>query len=1141
MYREEKYYALAQKLMDSKAAFGFLNHPWIPHSYFVSFRNTDLTKTKIQYSYIRKSNSDDIHHRCDCSDYNYYSLCEHVIAAVWTLKEWSVLNFKTSPYLTTEDKYTLKRDFPQIGSKGFGKTTFRPDKEQIAIFLKMLNDQNFRDELINNLLEESNIIGWKKTIRDLNQSKLLNEKTSGNDSKKRVSELAGKSLLYFCLSPKKNESTNIFSLNVQLLSRRYLNNEELGDLTFFPDNNFFQQMNLDQLEGKLAKPEDKRILKTAFRSSIFMQRYSGGLFLEEEFDLESFLDIFKDFLDTDRFLFFPNSISRYQPIENFKKLQKLKYLSKNILRLKLVAQVSKDQEKLIIEPKLVAIAKNPAERQNNLDDQLTVENDTQMQWPNNDIYPNFCIINSIFYQISINQHQELMNYFLNSQTPSIVMNTSEFHEFYAYYLNTLDWPELEIPLTLRPEEVSMDPTGAVLINLNPNGKFFSYTEGLYYGSVRVDKLNQKSLLFDPQFSKIIRRNYHLENIISNNIDQIMKKYSENIDEARFILMSQLNPAISDLLENKIAIQIDNNKLRTAETKVNVQTSGIDWLDLKLEMNVEGFGPIPPIIILNSLRKRENFIQLSNGDKAFIPIEWIEKYSSLAANSDQNSESIGLSKIQSLLLASDLTDNPQLASNKKIKTLRELIHCLNHLKKVKPSKRFKGTLRDYQQIGLGWLQQILTQELGGILADDMGLGKTIQVLSAIDLCLRDQGPILIVAPKSLIFNWENEASKFTPHLKILNITGNNRNEKLAKIPDNDLILTTYQTLRADIEKIQKISFAAMILDEAQYFKNRQSQVFGACRLVQASKKLALTGTPIENSVDDLFSILEIVIPGLISSKTRKSFLNDAKPDELKNLGKSLKPFILRRTKDEVLTDLPEKIEKTIYCELSKESLSQYNKLKEFYWRKLKEKIETEGMAKARFDILEAMLRLRQLACHPGLISDIEKNKSSDKLDLLLEELTQVIQGRHKVLIFSQFTSLLALVKPQLEKLNIKYEYLDGSTVNRQDRVNNFQNNPDINVFLLSLKAGGVGLNLTSADYVFLLDPWWNPAAESQAIDRTHRIGQSKKVIAYKIVSKGTIEERIIQLQEKKKDLVEAIMNSEGQLKKMTLSDLNLLLS
>ncbi|MFN8944727.1 MAG: DEAD/DEAH box helicase [Pseudobdellovibrionaceae bacterium] len=324
-------------------------------------------------------------------------------------------------------------------------------------------------------------------------------------------------------------------------------------------------------------------------------------------------------------------------------------------------------------------------------------------------------------------------------------------------------------------------------------------------------------------------------------------------------------------------------------------------------------------------------------------------------------------------------------------------------------------------------------------------------------------------------------------------------------------------------------------ESQNIKNSDSQVSMACRLVKASHVFALTGTPVENSIQDFFSIMNVVLPGLFSAE--KNMMKYASED-VQLLAKAFSPFILRRKKQEVLKDLPSKSEQILYCELSSEEKQKYEELKNYYWGQLKGVIDQQGLNRSKIQVLEALLRLRQASCHIGLLDQTKRDFVSAKFELLLEQIQEIISEGHKVLVFSQFTQLLELFKTQLNRLNLSYHYLDGQTKDRKEIVTDFQMHDDKKIFLLSLKAGGVGLNLTAAEYVFILDPWWNPAVEAQAIDRAHRIGQTKKVFAYKMIAKDTVEEKILKLQETKKDLLENLLSQKKSvLKNMTFEEIS----
>ncbi|HRK29688.1 MAG TPA: DEAD/DEAH box helicase, partial [Tepidisphaeraceae bacterium] len=407
------------------------------------------------------------------------------------------------------------------------------------------------------------------------------------------------------------------------------------------------------------------------------------------------------------------------------------------------------------------------------------------------------------------------------------------------------------------------------------------------------------------------------------------------------------------------------------------------------------------------------------------------------------------------------------------------------------------------------------------------------------------PTLVVVPRSLIFNWKAEAEKFTPGLRVLDHSGAQRSIPKNGFKDYDIVLSTYGTVRRDAVEMKDIPFDYVVLDEAQAIKNSQSESAKAVRILTADHRLALSGTPVQNHLGELWSLFEFLNPGLLGTSSAFKTISaggtvDGSGREA--LAKALRPFILRRTKAQVAPELPDKLEQTLYCELDREQRKLYNELREHYRANLLQQVDQLGIGKTKMQILEALLRLRQAACHPGLIDQKRVGESSAKLDALVPQIEEVIDEGHKVLVFSQFTSFLSIVRKKLDARGVTYEYLDGKTNDRQARVRRFQNDPDCKLFLISLKAGGLGLNLTQAEYVFLLDPWWNPAVEQQAIDRTHRIGQTRQVFAYRLIAKDTVEEKVLELQKAKRALADAIITADNSLiTSMGREELEMLLS
>ena len=440
---------------------------------------------------------------------------------------------------------------------------------------------------------------------------------------------------------------------------------------------------------------------------------------------------------------------------------------------------------------------------------------------------------------------------------------------------------------------------------------------------------------------------------------------------------------------------------------------------------------------------------------------------------------------------------------------------------------------------------------------MGLGKTVEVLAHLEAirAAREEGaggpalPSLAVVPRSLIFNWLSDAARFTPRLRVLEHHGTGRIRGAEAFAGHDLVITTYGTLLRDIEWLKDVEFDCAVLDESQVVKNSDALTAKAVRLLRAGQRLALSGTPIENHLGELWSLFEFLNPGMLGSgRIWKSAGNgrSVEGDARSLLARAIRPFILRRTKGQVAKDFPERLEQTIVCDLDSKERKLYDELKEHYRTALlgsaAGKGDGRGLPGSKIQVLVALLRLRQAACHPGLIDRKRAGETSTKVELLLDHLAEVTEEGHKAIVFSQFTTFLAIVKDQLDRRGVTYEYLDGRTRDRQAKVDRFQADPHCMVFLISLKAGGLGLNLTVAEYVFLLDPWWNPAVEAQAIDRAHRIGQTRRVMACRLIARGTVEEKVLELQIKKRALADAIITADNSLiRDLTREDLELLLS
>ena len=595
------------------------------------------------------------------------------------------------------------------------------------------------------------------------------------------------------------------------------------------------------------------------------------------------------------------------------------------------------------------------------------------------------------------------------------------------------------------------------------------------------------------------------------------------------------------------VEAEGKLIRPAgEFKLSV-TTGIDWFELDGHVDYGG-ASIPLPELLAAARRGETTVTLSDGSVGMLPEEWLKKYGLLVDLGTEEDGHLRFGSAQAGLLDSLLAAQPNVQVDAAFEKVRQSLHSFEGVAAIDAPAGFHGELRPYQCEGLGWLDYLQKFGFGGILADDMGLGKTVQVLAFLQrrrARRSAKGPTLAVVPRSLVFNWVQEAAKFTPRLCVLDYTGAGRHPLREEFGDHDLIITTYGTLRTDIAELSKIEFDYVILDEAQAIKNAESQAAKAARLLRAKHRLAMSGTPIENHIGELWSIFEFLNPGMLGShpvfKRHTSGTVATDEGERLLLARALRPFILRRTKSQVVKDLPEKSEQTLHCDMEPAQRVIYEELRAHYRSALLRK-ETAELNRSKIEVLEALLRLRQAACHPGLIDPTKTGDPSAKLDMLLPQIAEVVEEGHKALVFSQFTSFLSIVRARLDQEGLKYEYLDGRTRNRADRVENFQTNPEISIFLISLKAGGLGLNLTAAEYVYLLDPWWNPAVEAQAIDRSHRIGQTQHVFAYRLICRDTVEEKILELQQRKRDLADAILNADNRvMSNLTREDLEFLLS
>ena len=482
---------------------------------------------------------------------------------------------------------------------------------------------------------------------------------------------------------------------------------------------------------------------------------------------------------------------------------------------------------------------------------------------------------------------------------------------------------------------------------------------------------------------------------------------------------------------------------------------------------------------------------------------------------------------------------------KLQEIREQMLGKKKLKVSLMPKQIQAKLRSYQKEGVQWFERLRLMYLNGILADDMGLGKTLQAIVALTQKQKaDQGTSLIVCPTSLLYNWAEEFHKFNPALRVMIVDGmpSQRKKLIAEAKTCEIVITSYSLLQKDIEIYRPISFAYVVLDEAQHIKNRGTRNAKSVKMIQASHRMILSGTPIENSLDELWSLFDFLMPGFLGSYERfvekyvRSF-GEEQTENLRYLRKKVAPFILRRMKADVLSDLPSVSENVYHTQLTHTQRELYRSYAKSARDELTKLVEQSGFDKVQIHVLATLTRLKQICCHPAIFAK-EKPEVGDsaKYEMLLELLRTLIEGKHKVVIFSQYTQMLKIMRSDLEKENICFAYLDGASKNRLQIVKKFNEDPSISVFLVSLKAGGTGLNLVGADTVIHFDMWWNPAVQDQATDRVHRIGQTSNVSVYKLVTLGTIEEKIVEMQQRKKGIVKKIVSCDDEaITKLTWED------
>ncbi|WEA03887.1 DEAD/DEAH box helicase [Mucilaginibacter sp. SJ] len=725
----------------------------------------------------------------------------------------------------------------------------------------------------------------------------------------------------------------------------------------------------------------------------------------------------------------------------------------------------------------------------------------------------------------------------------------EKHNVYAegFIINTEKYDACPI---LKPIYIE-GGTSQLQLSFKYAGYVFPYGDGRHI-SVRMEKTGDDYLFHRIKRSTTWEKGkmHQLEQLglkIASSLFQNLEVAGHDEDDDRsFSVFEWLNQHHGQLIEQGFELEQPEGQKRYVfgSSKIELEvTENNDWFDINAMVS---FGPyrIPFIQLKNHILNHKKEFTLPSGEIAVIPEKWFSQYGNLL-HFTEGSNDLKLRR-HHIGLITDLAEG-EMANVTMTRKLQKLTN-FDELEDAPMPVNFEGNLRPYQKAGYNWFHFLKQYHFGGCLADDMGLGKTIQTLSLLQKHKEDteeaggKATSLVIMPTSLIYNWLNEARKFAPQLKLMVHTGTMRYRSAEVFANYDVVITTYGISRIDIEMFKGFFFDYVILDESQNIKNPSSKSYQAVKQLKSRFKLILSGTPVENSVNDLWTQMSFINPGLLGAQ--QFFQNEfvapiekkKDEDKARKLQALIKPFVLRRTKEQVATELPPKTENLFYCQMTEEQSSVYEEVKSEYRNELLKSLEDGTFAKTQIQVLQGLIKLRQIANHPIMI-DKDYEGDSGKFEDVVHTLGNVLDGGHKVLIFSQFVKQLSIYREHFERVGIPYVYLDGATQNRGDVVKQFQEDEKTRVFLISIKAGGVGLNLTEADYVFILDPWWNPAVEQQAIDRTHRIGQTKNVFIYKFITKDSVEEKILALQQRKLSLSRALITTEESfIKSLTAEDI-----
>ncbi|HBV14301.1 DEAD/DEAH box helicase [Chryseobacterium carnipullorum] len=752
--------------------------------------------------------------------------------------------------------------------------------------------------------------------------------------------------------------------------------------------------------------------------------------------------------------------------------------------------------------------------------------------------------------------------FFKANNEILLVHSSKYEAFMQNILTSLEhriqinysYIQTATPVQLEEETHRNER----IIYLRQQGNYIAVTPVMKYGQAEVPVYSRKQLFGtdhngnvfkidrsdaeEARFTSLIMKQHPDFEAQMDGYDYFYLHKDKFLDEDWFLHAFETwrNEGVIILGFN----ELKNNKLNGHRAKINIQiTSGLDWFNAKLKVS---FGQKDAALkqLHRAIRNRSKFVQLDDGTLGVLPEEWIDRMNEFFRIGEIDAEDLKIPKIN-FTEVSTLFEKEILSEEmqEELSSYSVQFSSVKDIPQINIPTGLNAVLRDYQHDGLNWLDFLDDFNFGGCLADDMGLGKTLQVIAFILSQREKRGPAtnLVVVPTSLLFNWQEEIAKFAPSLKVMTHYGADRLKDSAHMSEYEIVLTSYGMLLSDIRFLKNFRFNYVFLDESQTIKNPNSERYKAARLLQSRNRIVLTGTPIENNTFDLYSQLSFACPGLLGSKQYFKDIYAVPIDKFEygkraqELQQKIKPFILRRTKKQVAKELPDKTEMVIYCEMDAEQ----RKIYDAYEKELREFIaanDDDDLNKNSMHVLTGLTRLRQICNSPVLLKEGYSNEHAVKIEILMEQIQSKAKD-HKILVFSQFVEMLDLLKAEFERKKIPFEYLTGQTKNRGKAVKNFQENEEVRVFLISLKAGGVGLNLTQADYIYLVDPWWNPAAENQAIDRSYRIGQTKNVIAVRLICSNTVEEKILSLQKRKNELAQNLLQTDGTgIQKLSKNDL-----